>query len=109
LEYPPGGNKIALELIELARNFNETEVYWTNIWLKAKGRMRRSDRYAPTLPCREELEAANKLSSYENNLEFLLSASNVYKEAGFMLKISSIRTNIEPSNNYFKLSADLAL
>lgn len=109
LEYPPGGDKVALEFIESARNFNNTEIYWTNIWLTAKGRVRRYDKFTASLPFREELEAAKKLSSYDNNLELLLGASNVYQEAGFMLKISKIRNNIQTSNDYYKLSADLVL
>lgn len=107
LEYPPGGNQIALELVECARSLNYTEVKWISIWLKAKGRKRRFDR-ALNLPSREELEAANKLSSYENAY-LLLRASDVYKDAGFILKISNLRANISESNNYYKLSIDLTL
>lgn len=97
---------MALELAESARNFNDTEMYWLSIWLKAKGRKRRYDRKY-TLPFRDELEAANKLSTYENNPHFLLCASNVFKEAGFILKIAS--NNLNESNKYYKLSIDLTL
>ncbi|VVC43505.1 Hypothetical protein CINCED_3A010833 [Cinara cedri] len=81
LEYPYKGNKIALRLAEFARDFNSTENHWIIIWLIAKGRQRRFDRDR-TLPFRDELEAAKKLCSFEDNPEFLLSASNVFLEAG---------------------------
>lgn len=108
MEYPSEDNKIALELAESARNFNDTEIYWTSIWLKAKGRKRRFDKKF-ILPFRDELEAAKKLSTYENHPEFLLGASNVFKEAGFALKIRASCDNIKESNTYYKLSIDLIL
>lgn len=74
--------------------------------MKAKGRKRRYDRKF-TLPFRDELEAANKLCVYENNPYFLISASDVFKEAGFILKITS--NNQEESIKYYKLSINLIL
>lgn len=108
MEYPPEGNIIALELAESARNFNDTELYWITIWLKAKGRKRRFlNKF--TLPSREELESAKKLSSCENNPEFLICAAQVFSETGFVLKRSGSPTNFRESNKYYKLSADLTL
>lgn len=108
MEYPCGDNKIALEFAETARNLNDTEIYWTCIWLKAKGRKRRFDKKF-ILPFRDELEAAKKLSTYEKNPEFLLYASNVYKEAASALKIRASSPNAKESNSYYKLSVDLIL
>ncbi|XP_050432046.1 uncharacterized protein LOC126840397 isoform X2 [Adelges cooleyi] len=66
VEYPPIGNEISLELAEQARNLNPIEVEWVNIWLKAKGRVRRF--YAQfAMPDKNELEAAEILSSATNN------------------------------------------
>lgn len=108
MEYPPEGNIIALELAESARNFNDSELYWITIWLKAKGRKRRFHNKF-TLPSRDELEAANKLSSCENNPELLLCASQIFCETGFILKRSGTSENYRESNKYYKLSADLTL
>lgn len=107
MEYPSGDNKIALEFAESAVNLNDTEVYWTSIWLKAKGRKRRFDKKF-TLPFRDELEAAKKLSTYEENPQLLLNASNIFQEAGFVIKITS-RKNKKESSTYYQLSFDLIL
>lgn len=106
MEYPPEGNIISLEFAEAARNYNDSEMLWICIWLKAKGRKRRYDRRF-TPPFREELEAANKLSSCRNNPELLLSASSVYREAGFIHKVNYTAENINESNKYYQLSIDL--
>jgi hypothetical protein len=108
LEYPPEGNIIALEFAESTRNFNDAELYWITIWLKAKGRKRRFYNKF-TLPSRDELEGAKKLSSCEDNPELLLCASQVFCETGFILKKSGTPENYRDSNKYYKLSADLTL
>lgn len=79
---------------------------WICIWLKAKGRKRRFDRKS-TPPLRDEIEAANKLGSCKNNPELLLSASNVYREAGFIYKLNFSPENIKESNKHYQLSIDL--
>lgn len=110
LEYPHKGIKIALQLAEFARDFNNIEMRWISTWLKAKGRQRRFDR-DQTLPFRDELEAAYKLCSCENDPEYLLCASNVFYEAGFILKLNGNKTYLNrlESRKYFKLSSNLIL
>lgn len=107
MEYPPKGITITLELAECAQNLNDSEMYWKSIWLKARGRKRRFDnRYA--LPFRDEFDAAQKLCKYNNNPELLLSAANIFREAGFILKISGTQNYNESIKNY-KIAADLSL
>ncbi|XP_050540156.1 uncharacterized protein LOC126904872 isoform X2 [Daktulosphaira vitifoliae] len=105
LEYSPTGNKIALELAEISRNLNDTEVRWIDMWLKAKGRVRRYEQKF-TLPFREELKAAEKLSFYQKNPAALSRASKVYMEAGFVLKIQN---KPHDSEKYYNLASNLAL
>lgn len=80
---------------------------WINIWLKAKRRKRTFDQYL-SFPFRDELEAANKLKTY-NNLEFLTSAASVFAEAGYTLNLKRSRVNMRESIAYNKLAADLIM
>ncbi|XP_050432047.1 uncharacterized protein LOC126840398 [Adelges cooleyi] len=105
MEYPPAGNKIALNFAESARNLNDNEVKWIDMWLKVKGRERRFDNKF-TLPFREEFLAAEKLSTTLTDPELLIRASKLYEEAGFALKLSS---NCLESDNYYKLASTLAV
>lgn len=111
MEYPPIGNKIALELAESARKLNDTEILWKTIWLQAKGRTRRydnsMDRTYKSMPLSEELSIANLLSSYENRPELWMIASDVFREAGIVFRYNFSPANIEESDKYFQLSVAL--
>lgn len=108
MEYSPGGNSIALELAESSKNFNDAEMFWIKVWLNAKRRARRFDQ-TPSLPFRDELEAANKLFTLNNNPELLLSAASVYAEAGSTLRLKPSFINVREAKRFHKLSAELIM
>lgn len=108
LEYSPEGNDIALNLAESARNFDDKEMYWVHIWLKAKRRNRRFYKIL-SYPLRDELKAANKLSECFPNLELLLTAASVYAEAGNVLKLKPSFVNLKESLRFKKLTANLVM
>jgi len=104
LEYPPGGNNIALDFAKTARTFNDTEMYWTSIWLKAQGRKRKFENKC-NLAFRDEFDFANKMID-ENNPEILLSAAKFFLEAG--LAFRTLGDNAGLSLLYYRNVINLA-
>ena len=104
MEYPAKGNAIALNFADQARALHPTEPELIMIWLKAKGRVRRS--YEPyKMPDDDEINSADILCSIKTNHRHLIRASQLYKEAGY---INKLKNNHNESTKFFKLSSDIA-
>lgn len=103
MEYPPGGNSIALDLAKTARILNDVEMYWTSIWLKAQGRKRKFDNKY-NLAFRDEFRFANKLGD-GNNPEILLCTAKFFLEAGFAFR--AFLENVVLSFEYYRKAMDL--
>lgn len=106
MEYPPKGNDIALTFSVQARNLYSTELEWMIIWLKAKGRVRRYYDHLNIMPEKDEMDAADMLSTTKTNSRHLVQASIIFMETAFNYKL---KKNSEQSNKYYKLSSDLIL
>lgn len=107
MEYTPNGNIIALQLANEALNFYSNEPHWIVIWLKAKGRNRRFNNIGKLMPGRDEIEAADILSSQINpKPQFLINACKIYYEVAVFNRIIH---NEEKSQIYFKLGSDLLM
>lgn len=105
MEYPPKGNDIALKFADEARNYHTTEPEWIIIWLKAKGRVRRYY-FQYKMPDIEEFNAAEILSTTKTKPRFLIQASKLFMEAGFIHKQNKNRNE---SNKFYKISSELTL
>lgn len=102
MEYPPKGNDIALKLAEEARILDSSEVEWTNIWLKAKGRVRRFyDEFK--IPDSDEIYAADILCT-KTDPRLLLEAAELYINVAIIYKQDE-----EKSKKYFKISSDIIM
>lgn len=104
MEYPAKGNVIALKFADQARTLHSTEPEWTFIWLKARGRVRRSNE-PYKMPGDDEIKAAELLCSIKTNPKHLIRSAQLYREAGFIYKLNNNHTE---SNKLFKLSAEIA-
>ncbi|XP_016657441.1 uncharacterized protein LOC100160247 isoform X2 [Acyrthosiphon pisum] len=102
--YPSKGNVIALNFANQARALHPTEPEWIIVWLKAKGRVRRSYE-SHKMPGDDEIDAAEILCSMKRNPSHLIRASQLYKEAGY---INKLKNNHNESTKFFKLSSDVA-
>lgn len=105
MEYAPNGNVIALKLADEACNLYSKEPHWIVIWLKAKGRSRRFNNIGKSMPDRDEIEAADTLSSQINpKPQFLINACKIYHDVAFYNRIIKDK---ETSQMYFKLGYNL--
>lgn len=104
MEYAPKGNEIALKFSEQARNLHSTEPEWIIIWLKAKGRVRRYYDYLNKMPEKDEMDAAEMLSTTKTNCRHLVYASKIFMEVAFHNKINK---KFKESDKYYKLSSDI--
>ncbi|XP_016657447.1 uncharacterized protein LOC100571226 [Acyrthosiphon pisum] len=101
MEYPQKGNYIALEFADQARALHPTEPECINIWLKAKGRVRRySEPFK--IPGDDEICAAKLLCSTTTNPKHLIQVYQLYKEVGLVNKFNN---NDKESTKFFKLSS----
>lgn len=106
MEYPPKGNEIALKFSEEARRLHSTKPEWIIIWLKAKGRVRRYYNPINKMPDKEEVDAAEMLSTSKTKPWHLVQASTIFMEMAFIYKF---KNNYKESNKLYKLSSDLIL
>jgi len=100
MQYPLKGNYIALKFAEQART-SSTEPEWINIWLKAKGRVRRySEPFK--VPEDDEINAAKMICLTTTNSKHLIKVYQLYKEVG---SVNRFINNDEESIKFFKLSS----
>ncbi|XP_060878757.1 uncharacterized protein LOC132951078 isoform X2 [Metopolophium dirhodum] len=100
MEYPLKGNYIALKFAEQACT-SSTDPEWINIWLKAKGRVRRySEPFK--IPGDDEINAAKMLCSTTTNPKHLIKVYQLYKEIG---SVNKFINNDKESIKFFKLSS----
>ncbi|XP_050540163.1 uncharacterized protein LOC126904874 [Daktulosphaira vitifoliae] len=102
VEYPPKGNDISLDFALEAKTLNSEEPEWLNIWLKAKGRVRRFYSLFE-MPDKDEFLAANILSS-QKNPRCLIQATNVYMEAA---KYQKRQRNRVETKKLYTISSEL--